>query len=244
MDKLRLILVGVEGAVNMGMIARLAENFSVDEFYLVSPVASIDEALEYAARAADRLLGARIVSSLDEALEGVSLSICTSASASGEDVLRIPVKPHEAAELAASVKGTVALVMGRESVGLTRLEISKCTLLATIEASPKYPELNLSNATAIMLYELFKVRGKPHYAEEPADPNLIWLIEAYARSLAELLIADKRRVEEVALAFRRVAAKNIVHRKEAENIVLILSKACRRLGECRIETPAQTRESS
>ena len=237
LDRLRLVLVGVEGAVNLGMIARLADNFAVDELFLVKPVASLEEALGYAARSADRLRSAVIVESLGEALSGVSLSICTSALASREDVLRMPVSPGEAALIASSTPGTVALVMGRESVGLTREEIRMCSLLATIEASPVYPVLNLANATAIMLYELYKVRGRPHYEVESADPKLVVLVEAYARALAKQLISDERRVEEISLALRRIAAKSSMHRREVECLLALLSKACRRVGECRVEVP-------
>ncbi|MEM0365761.1 MAG: RNA methyltransferase [Acidilobaceae archaeon] len=235
MDKLRVVLVGVEGAINLGMIARLLDNFDVDEFYIVEPKVDIGEALQYAAKSAKRLKEAIIVGSLREALEGISLSICTSAIASVEDILRSPVDPTEAAEIARVTSGTIALVMGRESVGLTRSEIKQCTLLATIKANPEYPILNLANATAIMLYELFKVKGKPHYDRLPGDPRIIGLIEEYARALSYTLVADKRRAEDIALSFRRIAAKNITDRLELENILLLLSKACRRIGECRVE---------
>ncbi|MEM4224812.1 MAG: TrmH family RNA methyltransferase, partial [Desulfurococcaceae archaeon] len=43
----RVVLVGVEGAVNLGVIARTCVNFGVKELYLVNPVASIEEALRY-----------------------------------------------------------------------------------------------------------------------------------------------------------------------------------------------------
>ncbi len=235
MDKLRLVLVGIEGAINLGMIARLADNFAVDEFYLVKPTANIEEAFEYSVKSIDRLRNAVIVETLGEALRDVSLSICTSALTSTEDILRIPVSPSEAALIASTTSGVVALVMGRESVGLTREEISMCTLLSTIEASPVYPILNLANATAIMLYELYKVRYKPHYDLEPADPKIISLIEAYARALAKQLIQDEKRVNDIGLALRRITAKNISNKREVECLLLLLSKACRRIGECKIE---------
>ncbi len=232
-----MVLVGVEGAINLGMIARLADNFAVDELYLVKPSASLEEALEYAARSVDRLRSAVIVESLGEALRDVSLSICTSALASSEDLLRMPVNPAEAALIASKVPGIVALVMGRESVGLTREEIGMCTLLSTIEANPAYPVLNLANATAIMLYEFYKVRGKPHYDVEPADPRMASLVEAYGRALARQLIHDERKVNDISLALRRITAKSIMYRREVECLLLLLSKACRRLGECRVEVP-------
>jgi TrmH family RNA methyltransferase len=237
LDRLRLVLVGIEGAINLGMIARLADNFAVDELYLVKPTASIDEAFEYAARSAGRLRDAVIVESLGDALRGVSLSICTSALASKVDMLRMPVSPGEAALIASRTPGVVALVMGRESVGLTREEISMCTLLSTIEASPHYPVLNLANATAIMLYELYKVRGKPHYDLEPVDPKIIGLVEAYGRALARHVLNDERKVNDIGLALRRITAKSVMYKREVECLLLLLSKTCRRLGECRVEVP-------
>ena len=236
MERLRLVLVGVEGAVNLGMIARLAENFGVDELYLVSPVASIEEAREYAARAAHRLDSAVVVDSLAEALRGSSISICTSSLASDTDILRTPVYPWEAARLAAAYPGTVSLVMGRESVGLTRDEISMCSLLSTIPASPSYQALNLSNATAIYLYEIYRARlGAPR--REGADPRLAALIEAYARALAGAVITDERRARDVATALRRVASRLGLHRREAEHLLYLLSRACRRIEGCRVEVP-------
>ena len=228
MERLRLVLVGVEGSVNLGMIARLCDNFDVDELYLVSPVASIEEAREYAVKAAWRLDEAVIVDSLDEALRGTALSICTSAK-TGREVLRTPVPPWEAARIASETPGTVALVMGRESVGLTRRELAQCTLLSTIPASPRYPVLNLANATAIMLYELYRARRNPR-PPEPASPRTLEILEAYASTLAGVLVKDEVRRPEIVLSVRRLAAKSVASRREVENLLYLLSRACRRIG--------------
>jgi rRNA methylase len=85
---LRLIMVGPEGPVNLGYVARLAENFEVDELALVSPQASIAESLRWAARGSSRLLEVAVYPSLYEALKDVDLSICTSDESSARDVLR------------------------------------------------------------------------------------------------------------------------------------------------------------
>jgi TrmH family RNA methyltransferase len=230
MEKLRLILVGTEGPVNLGMIARLCDNFDVDELYLVNPVASVKEAKEYAVKAAYRLEEAKIVDSLEVALENVTLSICTSAK-TGRSVLRSPIPPWEAAKLAGESPGVVALVMGRESVGLTRRELGLCTLLATIPASPKYPVLNLANATAIMLYELYKVRSKKSVVE-PVSKRTLQLINVYARVLSEILVQDPMKRREVVLSVNRLAGKNIASRREVENLLYLLSRVCRRLEGC------------
>lgn len=237
MDRLRLVLVGVEGPMNLGVVARLSVNFSVDELYLVNPVASLEEAFRYSARAVEVLKRAVIVDGLREALEGCSLSICTSAVASDEDYLRRAVYPWDAVSSAMRAPGTVALVMGRESVGLRREEIMECSFLSTIPASPEYPELNLSAATAIFLYEFFKARGRPHYALEAPLEGTVRLIESYSSALAKALMRDESRVKGVARAFRKIAFSRLLTKREADMILALLSRACRRVEGCRVEAP-------
>ncbi len=235
MEKLRLVLVGTEGAYNLGVIARLAMNFDVDEFYIVSPKASIEEAERYAAKAVEMLRSARVVESLDEALDGVSLSICTSSVYRDNRALRIPVPPREAAEIAVASPGTVALVMGRESVGLTRRELEKCGLFSTIPTSSRYPEMNLATATAVYLYEMYQARGG-RLDVEMLDPEKARLVEAYTRALVETLEVEERRAREIVVALRRMALKGYGSRREVEHLLYLLSKACRRVG-CRVEAP-------
>ncbi len=231
MKKLRLVLVETEGSVNLGMIARLCDNFEVDELFLVNPKTSIDEAKEYAVKAAYRLEDALIVESLEEALQDVELSICTSAKTSKTDILREAIAVSDAAQLYSQADGIVALVMGRESVGLTRNEIKKCDILSYIPSSSKYPALNLANATAIYLYEFYRARLKEQ--EEPVvRKKTLNLLSAYTRALSDVLIHDKLKRESVEIAVRRIATKAINKPKEIELLLYLLSKACRRIDEC------------
>ncbi|ADL18852.1 rRNA methylase [Acidilobus saccharovorans 345-15] len=224
--RLRLVAVGIEGPVNLGYIFRLSENFEVDELYLVSPTASVAESLRWAAKASDMAWKATVVGSLKEALRDVELSVCTSDESSARDLLRSPVSPEQAAELMIARKGTVALVVGRESVGLTRDELAQCDLLCTIPASPKYTALNVSNATAVLLYEIYKARRKsPEY--EPPSRKTIALAEAYARSLAAAVGSSE---DDPGLSVRRLLSKATA--AEARHLLNLLSKACSSLG-CR-----------
>ncbi len=236
MEKLRLVLVGIEGAVNLGLIARLADNFEVDELYLVYPKASIEEAVRYAARAARRLYEAVILQSLEDAIRDATVSMCTSSFYSEEDVLRASLAPWEAAEIAVSAPGVTALVMGRESVGLTREEISKCNIFSSIPASPSYPSLNVSNATAIYLYEIYRARRNPRVPRGEVNRKLLDLLEAYAKALAAR-VAHHDRVDEIVLSVRRLAAKSIASRREVEGLLYLLSRACRKVEGCMDEVP-------
>ncbi len=230
MDRLRLVLVGTEGAMNLGVAARLARNFEVDELYIVSPKTSVEEAMEYSARGAEVLARARVVETLEEALEGASLSICTTAIARERDVLRNPVPPERAAEIAVSSRGTVALVFGRESVGLTRSEIERCSLLSTIPANPEYPTLNLATSIAIYLYEIYKGRGR-NIRLDPPDERLLGLLERYTRALVSAVVEDTKRRNDIVTAVKRIAAKS-GSRREVEHLLYLLSKVCRRMPGC------------
>ena len=228
--RLRLVLVGVEGEVNLGFIARLAENFEVDEFYLVAPRASLRAAARYAARAAHRLDSAVVTEELRDALEGCSLAACSSAIAREDDVVRVPVTPWELAQLALQAGGTVALVLGRESTGLTREELAECDVMVNIPSSPRYQALNVSNAAAILLYELYKARRSPAGPPRRLAPRAkLELMTRYARALAAAA-PDRARALEGAEALRRIAARAGAVEAEVERLTYLLARAARRLG--------------
>ncbi|MEB3817102.1 MAG: rRNA methyltransferase [Desulfurococcales archaeon] len=228
--KLRLVLVEVEGAVNLGFIARLVENFDVDEFYLVNPKASLDEARRYAARASHRLENAVITGSLRNALEGATLRACTSAHYSrGRDMLRVAMSPWEFAKRAVGEE-LVALVMGRESTGLRRDELSECDVLVTIPASEKYRALNLSNATAILLYEIYKYKIiKAGWSPRmPPDRHRVELLLKYASHIASIVAGD--RAYDAVRALRNLVSRAGASAEEVDSLLFLFSRIARRLG--------------
>lgn len=232
MFRTRLILVGVEGEVNLGYVARLAENFDVEELVLVEPRASVEAALRFAAKAKARLEGVRVAGSLREALEGSSLSACTSAIAREDDVVRVPVDPGELARLALAAGGTVSVVFGRESVGLTRSELAECDVLVNIPSSSRYPALNLSNAVAIVLYELYKARrfgGAP--PRRLAGRPRIDLALRYASKLASAA-GDPVRAGEAVEALRRILYRAVATEVEVDRLAFLLSRASRKVERC------------
>ena len=55
--------------------------------------------------------------------------------------------------------GKIAIVMGAEGTGLRRLTAERCDMLAKIPGDSDFASLNVSNATAVALYEISRQRG-------------------------------------------------------------------------------------
>ncbi|AEM38043.1 RNA methyltransferase, TrmH family, group 1 [Pyrolobus fumarii 1A] len=234
--KIRVVVVGIEGPINLGFIARLVKNFEADELFLVKPVAQVDEtALRFAAHARDVLERVVIVESLDDALKDVAVSACTSARVGQKsDVLRHAVTPWELVEMVEGYS-SVALVFGRESTGLTREEIAKCDLLVSIPASREYPVLNLSHAVGILLYEMFKKfrLKKSQFRIEPAREENIRVVIKRLECIAERVVKDER-LAQVLPAIRHMVVKAGLTAGEASSLSYFLKKLALELGaeEC------------
>jgi 23S rRNA (guanosine2251-2'-O)-methyltransferase len=60
---------------------------------------------------------------------------------------------------AVDLKGPIAMVLGAEEKGMRRLTMENCDQLVTIPMRGDVPCLNVSNATAVCLYEAVRQRG-------------------------------------------------------------------------------------
>ncbi len=233
MERVKLVLVGVEGSVNLGFILRLAKNFNVGRIVLVSPRELDYEVVErYSAKARDLIRHLRVVDELDKAFEPEEMRVCTSSRASEDDPLRQPMSPKELAQLYAGTGTPLALVFGRESTGLTREELAACHSLVTIEANPEYPVLNLSHAVAIILYKLYTARPVAGPPVARAGPRELGELEEAYRRLLEMVVRDGAKRERLALAFTRMVSRSPPTRLEARSLLCTLRRAARRLEEC------------
>jgi len=227
--KVKLVLVGTEGEINLGLALRLAANFEVERVVLVSPRVEIgDEALKFAARGAEMVDSVVVVDRLEDAFEGEELRACTSAIASLEgDVLRQAMSPEELVTLWAETGIPLALVFGRESTGLTREELKKCDVLVKIPASGKYPTLNLTHAIAILLYQLFRRQARPERAYASRD-SLEFLRESFSLVAREVL-RDPNMIERAETAFDRMLKRSLPSEVEARIVSNVLRRAWRRM---------------
>ena len=154
-SKIRIVLVGTSHPGNIGAAARAMKNMGLSALYLVRPKDfPAPRATWRAANASDLLDNAKVVDSIDDAIEGCSLVIGTSARDR-----RIPwpiLDPRECGEKVYSEAKIheVAILFGREDRGLSNDELQKCTFHVNIPTNREYSSLNLAMAVQILCYEI------------------------------------------------------------------------------------------
>ncbi|UHD14798.1 RNA methyltransferase [Thiocapsa bogorovii] len=153
--RIRFVLVEPTLSGNIGAVARAMKTMGLSRMELVSPRQLPDaEALARACGADDLLQHAGIHANLPEAIADCRLVIGTSARRRTLDWETL--EPPEAARrlLAEAAAGEVALLLGRESSGLTNAELARCQFLVNIPTNPDFSSLNLAAAAQVFAYEI------------------------------------------------------------------------------------------
>jgi TrmH family RNA methyltransferase len=150
--------VDAETPGNVGTIARAMKNFGLSELLLVDPP-ELDpdgEAYGFAGRAREDVLPNATELTFDDLVGGYHTIGCTAIT--NEDPtkhVRYPaLEADELVDHLGGVDAEVAVVFGRERVGLTNDELARMDAICSIPASAEYPSLNLGQAATVVLYEL------------------------------------------------------------------------------------------
>mgnify|MGYP001067196607 CR=1 FL=1 len=225
-SRLHVVLVEPEKEGNIGSIARSMKNFNLGNLRLVSPKVSIgDEAYRYAIRGKRILENAKMFKTLPDALRRMRYVVGTTAIAgtSTRNLLRTTINPSQLASRMAKTKGSVALLLGRESSGLTNAELEQCNIIVTIPASTDYNVLNIATAASILFYELFKVSSTNVSSPEPSRDAVERLASVFA-DLAGTVDVPSHRKRLADRAFRNVLAKSVISRREVSLIMGVLRR--------------------
>ena len=152
LQNIRIVLVETSHSGNIGSAARAMKTMGLSNLYLVSPKSVDEQSITLAAGADDVVRNAHIVDTFEQAIEDCSLVIGTSARL--RHLQSTIIEPRECAEKASTHQGQVAIVFGRERVGLTNEELLKCHYHLNIPANPEYSSLNLAMAVQLVSYEM------------------------------------------------------------------------------------------
>ena len=181
--KTRFILIQTSHAGNVGAAARALKTMGFDDLVLVAPrwpnVLRREETIQRASGALDVLHNARIVATLDEALDGMS-HLCATAMtprdfgpptsaprAHFESLLKrerlaltaqgLEAKNTENPALgdgaATSAETGVAFLFGCERFGMANEDVYRCHVALSIPTNPQFGSLNLAAAVQLIAYE-------------------------------------------------------------------------------------------
>ena len=155
-----VVLVEPQLGENIGAAARVMANFGLSRLRLVAPrQAWPNPKASMMAAGANRVLdAAQLFDTAAAAIADCAFVLATTARA--HDQAKPVVGPEAAArELAPRVAAgeTVAIVFGRERIGLLNEEVALADRIVTFPVNPAFASLNLAQAVAIMGYEWFKL---------------------------------------------------------------------------------------
>ena len=194
----RIVLVRPRDPNNIGAAARAMKNFGFADLAVVAPYPPVWDEVVSAVNAEDILCGARVTSTIAEAVADCTLVIGTA------DRSRVAVKEklYTPLDLSREWRGSMhrlAIVFGPEKHGLTNDDLSHCRQIMSIPTEPGCPSMNLGQAVAICCYELTRESWQqplnPPPAKSTANSEMIEALLAHwldILSAAGFLLPDNK----------------------------------------------------
>jgi len=225
LDNLCVVLVAPQGDLNIGSVCRVMANFGVSTLRLVAPQTDhlSDAARRMAVKAGVLLEQAEIYPDLPAALADTTLAIGTTRRFGKyrEDLLN----PDQAATglLPLAEKGRVALVFGREDKGLLTEELDLCQWLMTIPTSDELGSMNLAQAVAVSLYEVYQTAGRLAGKRSgrkrlASNKTLEGMYRHMRQSLLDIEYLDPQNPDHILRSFRRVFGRAGLNDREVRII--------------------------
>ncbi|AIT09059.1 rRNA methyltransferase [Candidatus Francisella endociliophora] len=172
-NNIRIVLIEPSHSGNIGSTARAMLNMNLTNLWLVNPRKGIDdEAIALSCHATEVVKNAKIVNSLEDALDGIDYVVGTSAR-----VRRVSLPIEPIAKVATKVlkkvqksNEKIAILFGRERTGLLNEELLMSNVHAYIPSNEGYTSLNLAQAVQLVAYEIHRqaieitdIRDVPEY---------------------------------------------------------------------------------
>lgn len=188
LNNVRVVLSHTTHPGNIGAAARAMKTMGLHHLYLINPRHFPDpQASAMAAGADDVLQNAVVCGSIDEALEGVVLTV--GMTARQRDISNEVMSPREAMPQVVQQAAVqhVALLFGTEMSGLTNEEVSRSQMLVNIPANPEFSSLNLAAAVQVISYELSVAAESYQPAAQLAQPAAHQQVEGFMNHLEKTL---------------------------------------------------------
>ena len=173
-DATRFILIGTSHPANVGAAARAMKVMGFSELVLVAPrhadLPRRPQAIAMASGAVDVLASARVVATLDDALDGVTFVAATAMTP--RDFGPPTAAPRELFGSLARDAHRVGFLFGSERFGLDNEAVYRCHACVSIPTLPEYGSLNLAQAVQLIAYEWRQALGGFAVVPRTPDPAL------------------------------------------------------------------------
>ena len=163
--KTRFILINTSHAGNVGGTARAMKVMGFSDLVLVAPrwanVLNREETIQRASGALDVLKNARVVDTLDEALDGMTHVCATAMTPRDFGPPTVTPREHFAALTAPAAQGpeSVAFLFGSERFGMQNEDVYRCHACLSIPTDPTFGSLNLAAAVQLIAYDWREALG-------------------------------------------------------------------------------------
>jgi TrmH family RNA methyltransferase len=151
----------------------------------------------------------------------------TSRVGTDYNIPRSPIRPEQLSDCLKRAKGNIAILFGRESIGLKNNEILMCDFIVSIPATKKYSSLNISHAVGIILYELFKKSSKIKHESHflPATKKEREVIMIYLNKILNSMdFQTQSKKETQKKVWKRIIGKALLTKREAFALIGFLRK--------------------
>lgn len=188
LNNVRVVLSHTSHPGNIGAAARAMKTMGLHHLYLINPRHFPDPQASAMAAGADDVLACAVVcSSIDEALQGVVLTV--GMTARQRDISNEVMTPREAMPqvVQQAQAQPVAFLFGTEMSGLTNEEVSRSQMLVNIPANPDFSSLNLAAAVQVISYEMEVSAQSYQPVMQQAQPAAHQQVEGFMGHLEKTL---------------------------------------------------------
>jgi tRNA/rRNA methyltransferase len=240
MINITVILIEPENAGNTGAICRAMKNFDFEELLLIGPKfkTDSDELRNRAKWANDLVDKIEILAKYNEKVlkrlrKDFDYLVATTAKLGRDyNILRSPITPEQLAQRLSEInlktkKVSIGIVMGREGSGLTNEELEMMDFTVTIPTSKKYGTMNLSHATTIILYEIFKKISEENiisHINPISEPERKQLMRLLDESMDKMQFQNEDKKDTQRIVWKKMINKSFLSKREAYALMGFLKK--------------------
>ncbi len=225
LERVQIVLAEPQEAGNIGSVCRAMKTMGFSRLCITGGKSYDEQRIRtMAVHAYDLYESHRRTESLESALEGGIFS-AGATRRRGKFRKYFSFLPDQLADRLNTLgEGTISIVFGRESSGLTEDELNLCDAAVRIPASDEFPSLNLAQAVQVITYALRRgMTDSQAYQPIPRE-ELDGLVTVIMESFEKIGFFKLDEREEVHRFYRDIFARSGLSRRESQRLEKMFRK--------------------